>query len=379
MIAHDCTRQYEVVSFIECQNPDVNSGWALDRYFTDRRTRAEVLEVRKYSKASVLPLLYTGACLPPNLIQAPAESLTVQELKWPTIKAETKITGCDVDERRILPDGTVIPVGMERFNEALNWGMMGLIDGLRATHISEAITLLKTGGYILHDSANSNIGTVDFGRATELSSIDLSGTNDDFSEVCSRPFDVIEALVREMARCGGASGVVDVIYGPKAWEAVTAHEVKDSIQYGQRPGTAFDRSFSSLLEPFMGYADVQFRGSTNGGTLNHWVSFAEYLDHEGNLVPMLAPGEILIVSAGAFGGQRIFRTVTSDGKEFLPEGALPYFLYDDMDREYNRKCRSFEPWIEEHHLFVPSNVNGAVLARVVADDAEICIPCVDCP
>ena len=81
MIAHDCTRQYEVVSFIECQNPDVNSGWALDRYFTDRRTRAEVLEVRKYSKASVLPLLYTGACLPPNLSQAPAESLTVQELK----------------------------------------------------------------------------------------------------------------------------------------------------------------------------------------------------------------------------------------------------------------------------------------------------------
>lgn len=379
MIAHDCTRQFEVASFIECQNPTSRSGWFLDYFYNDMRTRAEKLEVRKYSKAASLPLLYTGACLPPNLIKAPTESLTLDELTWPTIKAETKITGCDVDERRILPDGTVLPVGVERFNEALNWGMMGLIDGLRATHISEAITLLKTGGYVLNSSGGETLGTVDFGRAAELSSIDLTGDTDDFSNLCARPFDVIEALGREMAKCGGVSGGLDVIYGAKAWEALSAHEESYGMKYGARPGSTFDRTMSGMLQPFFAYNDIQFRGETNGGALRHWVSFAEYLDHEGTAVPVLAPGEILIVSREGFGGQRIYRTISSDNREFIPEGGLPFFLYDDLDREYNRKCRSFEPWIEEHHLFVPRNVNGAVLARVVADDAVICVPCDECP
>ena len=378
MIPHDCTRQAEVVAFAETQQPSAKSGWFLDYFFTDRRTRAEKLEIRKYSKASALPLFYTGACLPPNLIKAPAESLTLQELTWPTIKAETKITGCDVDERRILPDGTIIPVGIERFNNAFNWGMMGLIDGLRATHISEAITLLKTGGYVLHSSASETLGTIDFGRAAELSSIDLSGTNEDFVQQCARPFDTLEAIGREMSKHGAVSGGIDIIYGPVAWKTIAAHEERDAIKYQQRPGSTFDRSLSSTLEPFLTYNDVQYRGETNGGMLRHWVSFAQYIDHAGQLQPVVAPGEVLIISNAGFGGQRVYRTVSSDNREFIPDGGLPFFVYDDLEKEYNRKCRAFEPWIEEHHVLVPTNVNGAALVRVTTDDAEVCISCETC-
>lgn len=378
-IAHDCTRQSEVLSFIECQQPSANSGWFLDYFFRDRRTNAEKLEVRKYSKASSLPLFYTGACLPPNLIKGPVESVSLQELSWPTIKAETKITGCDVDERRIEPDGSIIPVGIDRFNSALNWGMMGLIDGLRATHISEAITLLKSGGYILNSSETENVGVVDFGRDAALAAIDLTGTADDWGSQCANPFGTLEDIGREMSRCGGAANGFDIIYGATAWDVLAAHEERDGIKYGQRPGAAFDRSMTSTAAPFLGYNDVQFKGETNGGTYRHWVSFAQYLDHTGLLQPVVAPGEIMIVSRAAFDGQRVFRTITSDNRESLPDGAAPYFIYDDMEKEYNRKCRSFSPWLEEYHLMVPGNVNGAALVRVTDDATDPCVACEDCP
>lgn len=377
MLVHDCTRQVEVLSFIECQQPSVNSGWFLDYFFRDRRTTAEKLEVRKYSKGAANPLLYTGACLPPPLIKAGAESLTLTELSFPTIKAETKITGCDVDERRILPDGTLLPVGLDRFNEALNWGMMGLIDGLRATHISEAITLLKTGGYILHSSDTDNLGTVDFGRDAALANIDLSGTADDFGSQCARPFSVIENIGREMARCGGIGGGFDIVYGETAWRMIEAHDERDAVKFDANP--AFYQSISPNGPAlFTNYNDVQFKGVTNGGSIRHWVSFAQYLDHTGTLQPVVAPGQILIVARGAFDGQRVFRTITSDNKEFLPDAAAPYFIYDDLEREYNRKCRSFSPWLEEYHLLVPGNVNGAALVQVTDDATEVCVPCEEC-
>lgn len=377
MIAHDCTRQSELVAFIECQNPSWRSGWYLDTFFTDRRTRAEKLEVRKYSKSSSAPLFYTGACLPPNLIKGPTESLNLQELTWPTIKAETKITGCDVDERRILPNGDLVPVGIERFNNAFNWQMMGLFDGLRATHTSEAITLLKTGGYILRSSETETLGTVDFGRNAAIANIDLVGTSDDFGTQCSRPFQVIEAITREMARCGGIAGTIDIIYGETAWRMIEAHDERNAIKFDQAP------SLYGTISPngpamFTSYNDVQFKGVTNGGTLRHWVDNSQYLDHTGTLQSTIAPGEILIVSGAAFGGQRVFRTVSSDNREFIPEGGLPYFVYDGIE-EYNRKCRAYEPWIEEHHLLVPSNVNGAALVQVTADNAEACVACEECP
>jgi len=378
MIAHDCTRQFELVSFIEQQQPSQNSGFYLDTFFTDRRTQAEKLEVRKYSKQETAPLFYTGACLPPTLIKGPTESLSLLELTFPTIKAETSITGCDVDERRILPDGTLLPVGMERYNEAYLYQTSALFDGLRATHSSEAITLMKTGGYVLRTSATETLGTIDYGRAAELANIDLTGTNDDWSQQCSRPMNVLESIMQEMGRYGGIAGVVDIIYGAAAWRTMEAHDERNAIKYDVLP-TLVNMVGGVGTSPFTSYSDVQFKGTTNGGQLRHWVNYAQYLDHTGTLQPVLAPGEIMIVSGAAFGGQRVFRTLTSDGREFIPAGALPYFLYDDLDREYNRKCRSFNPWIEEYHLMVPANVNGAALVRVTDDAADPCVACEDCP
>ena len=86
-----------------------------------------------------------------------------------------------------------------------------------------------------------------------------------------------------------------------------------------------------------------------------------------------------VAQLAGFGGQRVYRTVSSDNREFIPDGGLPFFVYDDLEKEYNRKCRAFEPWIEEHHVLVPANVNGAALVRVTDDDAEVCIPCEACP
>lgn len=381
MIPHDCTRQAEVVAFIECEAPTTRSGWFLDRYFRERRTRAEKLEIRKYSQAASAPLFYTGACQPPNLIGPGEESLSLQELTWPTIKAETPITGCDVDERRILPNGDLIPVGINRFNEAFRWGMKGLLDGLRATHISEAISLIRTGGYVIR-SKEGALGTVDFGRKAELLGLDFTATPEDWINPCANPFRAIEAVAFEMSQCGGMAGGFDVIYGETAWTAAEAFMFRQRVADGGLSADRLDLSrnlFSTDESLFLGYNDVFYKGATNGGSIRHWVSRAKYLDYAGVEQDVVAPGEIMIVSPGAFDGQRVFRTVTSDNREELPDGSLPFFVYDDLDEEYNRKCRSFNPWIEEYHLLVPANVNGATVIQVVEDDAEICAPCVVCP
>lgn len=374
MIVHDCTRLVEVASFIQETRPEANSGWFLDYFMRKRRTRAEKLEFRKYITGSYMPLLYSGACLPPNLIEKPNESISVAEMTFPVIKAEGKITGCDVDERRILPDGTVIPVGRQRFDEALNWEMKAIIEGLRSTHIHEAITLLKTGGYILHsDRDDGNMGVLDFGRADELKYIDLSGTDEGWERVCTKPIKTIESIMRHMAKYSGISGAVDIVYSQTAWEAMEAHDERESIKYQNNP---LFGGFDATV--FANYNDTQFMGSTNGGKLRHWVTNAQYIDHTGQLVDVLEQGEILIVSKAAFDAQRVFRTITADNREELPAGA-DFFLYDDLEEEYNRKCRSFAPWIEEYHLNIPSNVNGAALVRVVPEDFQACVACEECP
>lgn len=373
-IVHNCSRQVQLVSYIETVRPTANSGWWLDYFFRDIRTRDERLEFRKWSRGKVLPLLYTGACLPPNLIDRATESLTQKEISFPTIKAEGKITGCDVDEERInKEDGSLVPVGIQRFDKAFNETMSQIVEGLRATHIHEAITLLKTGGYVLHsDRDDEDIGTIDFNRADELRDIDLTGTPEGWDSMCSKPLKTIEAIVREMGKHGAIANGVDVVYSPLAWEAMEAHEERQAIKASR------DSIFGGFdASMFFNYADVQFMGATNGGQIRHWVNYTLYLDHQGNEVPALAPGEILIVSKDGFDGQRIFRTVTSDNREELPDGSLPFFLYDGIE-EYKRKCRSFEPWIEEYHLNVPRNVNGAALVRVVPEDFESCVPCETC-
>ena len=376
MLVHDITRLTEVAGFIEEEKSGTTkSGWFLDFFSTKRRTRAEKLEFRKYSKTRAKPLLYTGACLPPNMISRRTESLTVSDFSFPVIKAEGQITACDVDEKRILPDGTIIPVGIQRFNNALNWEMLGLTDGLRETHIAEAITVMKTGGYILHSSDDENMGTVDFNREDTLKNIDLSDTSASWNNLCGNPLDAIEAVVTEMRRVKASAGVIDIIHSRYSWSWMKAYDDRTGIKFDKTPmfGSGFDAT------PFFEYDDVEFKGTSNGGIYRHWVSDAKYQNHEGEEVDVIDAGEIMIVSKTGLNLQRVFRTITSDNKEALPAGA-DFFVYDDLEREYDRKRRAFNPWIEEYHLMVPSNVNGAVLMRVVAEDAgEPCVACEKCP
>lgn len=370
MIEHNCTRLTEVISFVEQEQSATRSGWFLDYFFRDRTTEAERLEFRKYTKGASKPLLYSNACLPPNLIDKSEESLTLSDITFPTIKAEGKITGCDVDDRRITPQGDIIPVGIQRFNEAFNWEMKNITDSLRATHIGEAINILRTGGYVLHSSADGNMGTIDFGRADELANIDIVGTNEDWSGICSNPIKSIFDLTRGMRKYKAVSGVIDVVYSEVAWQAMQAYQERDGIKFDERPS----ETFTAMLNT---YDDVEYMGSSNGGKLRHWVSSATYIDHTGTEVAALNDGEILVASKAAFDGQRIFRTITSDNKEKLPTGAQ-FFVYDDLDKEYNRKCRSFAPWIEEYHVMAPANVNAAVIAKVVPADFEACVACESC-
>lgn len=375
MLQHDTTRQVGLFSFIEKRNNSDKSDWFLRQFFTTTTTDDEKLAIREYIKANAKPLLYVGACLPPHLVKAPEETLSLSELVFPTIKAEAEITGCNVDEGRLdTRTGEVIPVGQQRYTKELNRQMAGLLDGLKATHVSEAINLLKYGGYVLH-SKDGNMGTVDFNRAANLKNIDLSGTDEDWSRKCSRPIKSIEAVVREMARCGAAASVVDVVYSDYAWQWMEAHVEREAIKFDTNPviPTGVQESL------YFGYDDVVFMGTTNGGRVRHWVSYAQYVDHNNDEVPVLDEGEILIVNSNGWGGTRVFRTVTSDNRERLPAGAT-FFLYDDLDREYNRKCRTFNPWLEEYHLLLPRNVNAAALIKVVdASSGQPCVECETCP
>lgn len=368
MITHDCTRYVELVPFLTEQDSTAKSGWFLDRYFRDRRTTAEKLEFRKYTKTTPTPLFYGGVCLPPHLIKGGTEALTMQDLTFPVIKAETQITNCDVDERRITPKGEIIPVGKERFLEAFKYKMAEILGGLRMTHISEAVSLLKTGSYVLHTSESQDDGTIDYGRAKELANIDLTGTDQDWCNACVKPMHTIAAIVRNMGKYQAVAGSIDIIYSPLAWETLVAHAERDGIKFAERPPQEL------YDQQVLGYADVQFMASSNGGKFHHWLSYAEYKDYKGDVVPVVADGEILIVSKSSFDGQRVFRTVTSDNAEQLVNGQN-FFVYDDSDREYNRKCRSFNPWIEEYHVMTAANVNAAVTVKVVSEDCDLCLNC----
>ena len=374
-IVQNCTRFVELIDFMEKEKPTANSGWYLDRYFRKRYTRAERLEFRKYMTGKIKPLLYSNACLPPNLVKGVMDAITVTDMNFPTIRAETKIGCKEIDQRYIRPDGTIIPVGRARYNEAMNWGMMPLVEGLRERHKLEAIQVLCEGGYVLHTTEGKNLGTVDFGREEQLLNVDLSGTPNDLSNVCSKPLKVLQSLIQNMARCKGIAGGIDIIWSQYAWDWFEAHDERESVKANQRPTLTLGLND----EMFFGYDDVQFMGTTNGGTLAHWVDNSLYCNEDGDEVPVLQPGEVMIISRGGFDGQRVFRTITVDNYEELPAGA-DFFLYDDPAEIYNKKCRSFEPWLEEYHLMVPKNVNGALKFKWVDPAAgDQCTQCEECP
>jgi hypothetical protein len=372
-IAHDCTRFNELASFIECERPVSRSGFMLDTYFTNRRTRAEKLEFRHYTMDDACPLFYTGACDKPLMVKPQGESFGLTEKAFPTIKAKTQIKGCDVDERRIDKFGNVTPVGRQRFDDAFNHNMMALLDGLRATHIAEAVNLLKYGRYVLSDSANSDMGVCDFGRKESLANIDLTegGESGGLCDPCANPSDIFEGILTEMAACGGVAGAVDIHHSRESWQAMRAHIEREEIRYQMESGlTGTAQTLAT------GFNDVVFKGSTNGGQIRHWVNLAQYKDFDGETKPVLDAGEMLIVSGQAFGGNRVFRTVSSDNYEELATGQ-DLFIYDGIE-QYRRECRAYEPWIEEYHLMVPTNVNGAALVKAVGEDCEPCVQCEEC-
>ena len=381
MILKDCSSLVETISFIEKeQGTSSNSGWFLDRYFTTRTTEAEKLEMRRYTKGNILPLLYSGACQPPHLVKTPTAGLTVKELSFPVMKAEANVDCKDVEEHRISATGEYVPQ-RERYREAVNWAMMPLIGGVRQSAVCEAIDVLCEGGYALNDSLTTNLGYVDFCRDVELMNIDLSSTEMSWDKKCARPLKSIEAILRKMAKCKAAVGEIDIIYSELAWEWMEAHSEREAIKYRTPPAIATGLN----AELFTSYDDVIFRGQTRHGglVLNHFVNHATKINHAGEEETILEPGEIKIVSPQGFGGQRVFRTVTDDRREYLPPNtAAPFFLYDDPNdpEVYNRKCRAYKPWLEAHYLMVPRNVNAAVKLRVVAADlTDICVECETCP
>lgn len=380
MIMKDCSSLVELISFIEKENgSSAKSGWFLDRYFTTRTTEAEKLETRRYMKGDILPLMYTGECEMPKLVKNPTAALSVKEFEFPTIKAEANISCKDVEEHRVSNTGNYVPQ-RERYRNAVNWGMMPLVGGLRQLHICEAIDVIGQGSYQLKTGtmgAVTSLGTVDFCREEELMNIDLTGTDAAWTNMCSSPFKSIEAILRRMSRCKGAAGEIDVIHSELAWEYMEAHSEREAIKFRSQPAlpTGFDANL------YTGYDDVVFMGQTRHGglILNHFVNYATKLDHTGVESNIVEPGEIMIISRQSFGGQRVFRTVTSDLREYLPPNtSAPFFLYDDYNdpEVYSKKCRAYKPWLEAHHLMIPQNANGAVKLRVLAEDAPA--PCVNC-
>lgn len=391
MIMRDCSSLVELISFIEKENGNsARSGWWKDRYFRMRTTEAEKLEMRRYMKGNVFPLMYTQPCEAPHLVKTPTAKITVKELEFPTIKAEANINCKDVAEHRVSNTGEYVPQ-RERYREAVNWGMMPLIEGLRLRGVCDAISILTTGKYDLVTGkmgALASLGTVDFCREDELNDIDLTGTEAAWTNLCSKPLKAIEAILRAMSRCKGAVGQIDIIYSPLAWQWMEAHSEREAIKYRESP--VIPTGFSADL--YSDYDDVTFRGQTRHGglTLNHFENYAtkvtdvaDPLTGEPVEEEILAPGEIMIISPQAFGGQHVFRTVTEDLREYLPRNTnVPYFMYDDpMDPEvYSKKCRAYKPWLEAHPLMVPANPNAAVKVRVVPEDAgDPCVNCEVCP
>lgn len=373
--------QEQLVAFIEETNPEFRSSFWLDTFYRDVRTNDEQLDVRTYSKGSVLPMLYQKSCVPPRLIDPAEESLQQQTLTFPTMKGRVQVTGCDVNEITVNVRGEKIPTGRQRWLNEFNRKMMNMFESHKAAHIVEAITLLKEGGYVLRadpDSETPNLGTIDFNRADELSNIDLTAglapyaEDKPWSDPCSRPFKTIESILRAMNKYGAGVGTIDVIYSPLAWDSLEAHEDAKRIRHSQAP---FTGSFGAG-DDFTNYSDVEFKGQT--GRYRHWVDNTSYVDYDGELKQALDPGEIMIVSSTGFGGRRFWRTFTSDHRERLTTGQN-YFLYSGLDREYDPECRTYRPWMEEYHLFVPTNVNGACVLRVVDENYEPCAPCEACP
>lgn len=373
-IVHNPTRIVDLLSFIEQQNPGLNSGWFHDFFFRPVRTDADRIELRNYATTTASPLFYTKTCLPPKLVTDPDETLNVNEFSFPVMKWETKINCTDVIGHRVDMMGGKIS-RKKAFNDASRFKLKHSLESLRSRHILEAIHVLKQGGYVLNSSDNENLGTLDFGREPSLSNISLVGTPNEWSEICSRPLNSIEVVIQEMARLRGIQGTVDIVMSALAWDWFQNHSEFEGMSFNSDSRVSQTKS----QEPFFEYDDVHFLGSVQGGRIRFWRSDATYVELDGSTPDILEPGEILIASRNAFRGSKLIRTVTSDGAESLPSG-MNFFFYDDLEKEYNPKCRTYTPWFEEYHLMIPGNVNAACVMQVVdPSKTNVCTECASCP
>ena len=380
----DCQRLVEVAGYrVHQKSGQMNSRFFLDRYVNTRRTRADKLETRRYMKDDVKPLFYSGQCEPPQKLKSRAQALTVQEFSFPSLKAEVQIACGDVDDHSVTPEGRLLMPGRERYDAAVNYEMMHLMDSWELTRMGEAISIIKNGGYTIRKgpAPADVIGTVDFKRENECwNLVESDGLYGPWDDMCAKPFKSIEKIMQDVGRCG-VSGELDILYSPLAWDFMELHDEREAIKYDNSPLLAneFQRRFAQE------YAAVTFKGSTHGGILNHFVINTQYpvfdeATGECIMEPVLAPGEVLLVWRSALGLQQVFNIVSADGAEELPDN-MNIFLYDDPTHPevYSAKKEVFSPWMKERHLMIPQNVDGAQLLKVVSPDAEPCVACEKCP
>lgn len=395
----NCERQDELISFIKKERRGAKSSWYHDRYFRRRTTTAERIEARRYIKDPARPVLYTGACEPPHKLIRPKESLQRMDWSFPTLKVGTQIGPCDVDEHRIRADGTRVPVG-QRIDEAIFEGMMDLFDSIKATWNSEAIQILKYGSYPIRVGLNGPsdvMGTVDFKKsAPDSDAFDEGPFKWDFSEgtgqfgawsdPCAKPFKQLEIVLQHMRKCMALTGgVIDWVHSPLSWSWMEGHSEATGIKYQMNPPLGND--FEQAL--FSEYDSVTFRGRTVHGNVvvNHWVDASEYWEfnpeiNDFELIPVLNPGESLVVSDGGLDGQHLFRTIDPMEMNRLPDGTNnPWFEYTDpMYRSvFKEEAECYTPWVKMYPLMIPRNVDAAQLMCVVPPGTEPCTVCQKCP
>jgi len=359
-----CDREVGLINFIEKQKIDLGSDFAYNNFFTKRRDESEFVELRNYVEGDIMPAFHSGQCDLPNIVKNPDRSVTIDRYNFNLIREEAKVDGCRVDEERVDERGEYYRPN-RRYDLAYNRSGATLVQRIRKLKYAQSWELLKYGAYTLYSDVDKEMGILDFKRDDALANIDLTGTENDWCAACAEPMEVIEEIVQNMARCNAAMGNVNIIHSNTSWKAIQMHETLEA-KLAQNPRQF--SGFESLVNTQ--FAGVFFQGATNGGRFRHWTANGQYYSSNHELTDYVPEGYVLIAMSGSFGGLDLINPWSSDYRERLPDG-VDFFMNED----YDRKCRTTDQWIEHRSLMLPTNVNGAVLVKVVSDDCEFCKEC----
>jgi hypothetical protein len=359
-----CDREINLITFIEKQKIDLGSDFAYENFFTRQTDESELIELRNYVEGDVMPAFHSGYCELPNIVKNPDRSITIDRYEFNLISEEAHIDGCRVDEERVDARGEYYRPN-RRYDLAYNRAASTLVQRIRKAKFAQSWELLKYGAYTLYSEKNKILGVLDFKRDDALANIDLTGTENDWCASCAEPMQVVEEIVQNMARCNAAMGTVDIIHSNASWKAIQMHETLEA-KLAQSPRQF--SGFESLVNT--NYAGVFFQGATNGGRFRHWTANGQYYSSNHELTDYVPEGHVLIAMRGSFRGLDLVSPWSKDYRERMPDN-VEFF----MNEEYHRKCRKTEQWIEHRHLMLPTNVNGAVLVKVVSDDCEFCKEC----